>query len=327
MVFVDHLRRQASQLAHRTNFKPGELVVEIGSNDGTLLQSFSVLGAQTVGVDPALNIASEANQRGNYTIPEFFTPQVAKQIYDRFGEAKIVVANNVFAHADDLHSIVEGVHLLIGNRGMFVFEVGYILDMVNKGFWDTVYHEHLCFHHLRPLMSFFERHGMVVVDCERVQSQGGSLRVSVQRSSPTTRINEGFYEILAQEPEGHVNLTSLERSIFRLRMDLHSHDYLRGTVAMFGVPAKATTLLAAVGLGADQIAYAVEENPLKVGKYVPGTEIPIRAASHLSVEKPTTILVAAWNFAQDIIDRHKQLGTRWVVPLPKTQVFEHVKGL
>jgi SAM-dependent methyltransferase len=320
-VFVDHLRRQASQLAHRHNLRPNDLVVEIGSNDGTLLKHFEALGATTVGVDPALNITARANELGSYTIPEFFTPRVAQQIHDRFGDAKLVVANNVFAHADDLHSIVDGVYQLIGERGHFVFEVAYLMDMVKAGIWDTVYHEHLAFHHLRPLIGFFQRHGMEIVNAEKVPTQGGSMRVTVQRSTPHTRVNEGLYEMLAQEPEGEVNLTHLERKIFQLRMELHNRDVMKGTCAIYGVAAKAATLCSVLGLGSEQIEYAVDQNPLKHGKFIPGTQIPIFPVEHLHKNPPTTVLVTAWNFIDSIIANTPKASWRWVAPFPALRVY------
>ncbi len=320
-VFVDHLRRQATQLAHQHNLKPSDLVVEIGSNDGTLLKHFESLGATTVGVDPALNLTSKANEEGTYTIPEFFTPRIAKQIHERFGDARLVVANNVFAHADDLHSIVDGVHLLIGERGAFVFEVAYLMDMVKAGIWDTIYHEHLAFHHIRPLMGFFQRHGMEIVNVEKVPTQGGSIRVTVQRSTPHTRVNEGLFEMIAQEPDGEVNLTHLERKIFQLRMELHSRDTMKGTGVLYGVAAKAATLCAVLGLGSDQIEYTVDANPLKHGKFVPGTQIPIFPIEHLYKSPPNTVLITAWNFAESIIASHPKATWRWVSPFPNLRVY------
>ncbi len=320
-VFVEHLRRQASQLAHTHNLRPNDLVVEIGSNDGTLLKHFNWMGISTVGVDPAQNITLKANDAGIHTIPEFFTPRIAKQITDRFGCARVVVANNVFAHADDLHSIVDGVYELIGERGSFVFEVAYLVDMVTAGIWDTVYHEHLAFHHIRPLMGFFQRHGMEVVNAEKVPTQGGSIRVTVQRSGPLTRVQDGLYEMIANEPEGEVNLTHIERKIFQLRMELHNREVMKGTVALYGVAAKAATLCSVLGLGAEQIEYAVDANPLKTGKFVPGTQIPIFPVEHLYKSPPNTVLIGGWNFAESIIASHPKATWRWVSPFPTLRVY------
>lgn len=320
-VFVEHLRRQASQLAHQHNMRPNDLVVEIGSNDGTLLKHFEALGATTVGVDPAQNLSAEANKQGSYTIPEFFTSRIARQITDRFGFARLVVANNVFAHADDLHGIVDGVHELIGERGVFVFEVAYLVDMVKSGIWDTIYHEHLAFHHIRPLIGFFQRHGMEIVNAEKVPTQGGSIRVTVQRSTPHSRVHEGLYEMIAQEPEGEVNLTHLERKIFQLRMELHNRDVMKGSCVLYGVAAKAATLCSTLGLSSEQIEYAVDANPLKHGKFVPGTQIPILPVEHLYKSPPNTVLITGWNFAESIIASHPKATWRWVAPFPSLRIY------
>ena len=174
---VEHFRKYAAE-SWRMWLAPGSLVVDVGSNDGSLLKAFRELGFRVVGVDPAIEIAARASAEGVPTIPEYFTPSRPPGSAT-FGPAALVTANNVFAHSDKLPAMADAVGELLAPDGFFTFEVSYLLDIVQKMLFDTVYHEHLCYHSVRSLAAFFPRHGLQLIDVQRIPTKGGSLRGTV----------------------------------------------------------------------------------------------------------------------------------------------------
>src|SRR3989338_4399294 len=198
-VFVDHFRRYAEAMLRYTAMPTGSRVVEIGSNDGTLLRFFKDAGMQVLGIDPARRIAEEATKSGIETLPEFFDLALTRQLRSQGKGAALVTANNVFAHADDLHAIVEGVAHLLAPDGLFVFEVSYLLDVFEKTLFDTIYHEHLSYHTVKPLVGFFQRRGMELVDAVRVDSHGGSLRGIVKRRGGRWPVQPSVDRLISEE--------------------------------------------------------------------------------------------------------------------------------
>src|SRR5215469_16163821 len=174
--FVAHFESYARGIMEQFRPQPGGLVLDIGSNDGTLLRFFQKAGMKVLGIDPARNIAQEATRNGIPTLATFFNPQLAKQLRGEHGPASVITANNVFAHIDNLEGVVEGIRTLLAPDGVFVFEVSYLSDVFEKTLFDTIYHEHLDYHSVKPLVPFFRRLGMELIEAQRVSSHGGSLR-------------------------------------------------------------------------------------------------------------------------------------------------------
>lgn len=307
----DHLATQAKELAVLAR---GGLVVEIASNDGTLLQEFKKFGLKVVGVDPAKNLAEEATQNGVPTVPEFLTVKVAYDLQRKHGRAGLVVANNVFAHVDNLTEFTASVKGLLSMDGTFVFEVGYFPDVVKGGFVDTIYHEHLSFHTLLPLASFFRRLNMWMYDAHRVDSQGGSIRVFVSKAKrqPSERLHKLWKEELLVEPR------KLAEKVKATREALHKvMGYERWTG--YGAPAKLTSLMAALDLTSANISSVMDDNPRKQGRYTPGTHLPIVAPK----PGPDRLFLFSWNFADEIVPRLRQQGFTGpiLVPLPEVRVL------
>src|SRR3989338_7586811 len=198
-VFVEHFRRYAEAMLKYTGMPKGSLVVEIGSNDGTLLRFFKDAGMQVLGIDPARRIAEEATKSGIETLPEFFDLALTRQLRSQGKGAALVTANNVFAHADDLHAIVEGVAHLLAPDGLFVFEVSYLLDVFEKTLFDMIYHEHLSYHTVKPLAGLFARHGMELIDAVRVDSHGGSLRGIAEREGGRWPVQPSVRDLISLE--------------------------------------------------------------------------------------------------------------------------------
>jgi hypothetical protein len=310
----------------------GALVIDVGSNDGTLLRAFKERHrARILGIDPAANLAAEAVAAGIETIADYFTPTLATKIADERGKAALITANNVFAHIDDLSSFVDGVRILLAPDGLFVFEVSYLLDVVTKTLFDTIYHEHLSYHSIAPLIPFFENHGLELIEANRVTTHGGSLRGVVQPRNGPRRRGPSISDLLILERE-----TGLDQSSTFLKMSGRVNSVgeqlnellgeLRqqgNSVAGFGAPAKSTTLLYRFGLGPQIIDFIVDDSPLKQGKFTPGLHIPVLSAQSITDRKPDFLLILAWNFAASIIAKHEDFrtkGGRFIVPLPNIEI-------
>ncbi|MEE9275732.1 MAG: class I SAM-dependent methyltransferase [bacterium] len=330
-VFVDHFRRYAEEAIARYGLRPGDLVLEIGSNDGTFLRFFQEAGMRTLGVDPAREIAGRASAAGIETIPEFFTPELAARLRAERGEAALVAANNVFAHADDLAGIARGVRGLLAPEGVFVFEVSYLADVYEHLLFDTIYHEHLAYHAVGPLRPFFERNGLALFGAERVDAHGGSLRGAAQLAGGPRAEAPSVGEMIAHEgalgldrPETfHEFAERIDRRREELGALLRRLKEEGKMIAGFGAPAKATTLMHHFGLGPEALDFIVDDSPLKQGLYTPGRHIPVLPSSAISERRPDYLLVLAWNFAESIIARHKsfcEAGGRFIVPLPELRV-------
>lgn len=303
-VFREHLRSFAEQVRP----KRGAFVVEIGSNDGTLLGEYRQRGFRVLGVDPARNLVEAARERGVDTIAEFFTADLARDILAKHGPADLIIANNVFAHADDLGSIADGVKVLLAPGGEFVFEVSYLPDVIERGLYRVIYHEHLSYHTINPLHRFFAARGLALQRGARVRvpTQGGSVRLVAGHATIP-----GFVPI---EPEAVGDVTTLAACIARDRERIHSTlSLLRAagkTVCGYGAPAQLTTTMYALGLTGEHVSFIVDDNPLKIGRCTPGTFIPIVSAAE--IERADACVIFSANFADDIKARHADYRGEWI---------------
>lgn len=327
-VFVDHFRRYAAACAELLDLQPGDLVVDIGSNDGTLLRFFQAMGCRVLGVDPAKAIARAATESGIETLSEFFTPDLAREIRANRGAARLITANNVFAHAEDLRSILDGIRALLSPDGVFAFEVSYLVDVYEKTLFDTIYHEHLSYHSVGPLENFFAGNGMQMIDAARVPSHGGSLRGFAQLAEGPRPVQGSIGDLVNLEFQLVLDQPATFRS-FAARIDLLKEELkallsrLKGEgahIAGFGAPAKATTLLHHFQLGKEVLDFIVDDSPLKQGLFTPGHHIPVLAPGELQRLHPEYLVVLAWNFADSIIAKHSGYASRggqFIVPLPE----------
>lgn len=322
-VMVGYLRDQANAIIARLGLKPGDLVVEIGSNDGTMLRFFKAAGMRVLGVDPAANIVPDPTDVE--TITDFFDARLGARIREQYGPAAAVCAYNVCAHVDDLQGVLKGVRALLAPKGHFVFEVGYLLDVYRKTLFDTIYHEHVDFHHVGPLRAFFERNGLKLVHAERSDIQGGALVGYV--GAPGETEDDSVAALVAEEREAGLDSADTFRffgeKIARRRDELNA--LLTGlrargkTIAAYGAPAKATTLMYHFGIDRSVIEYIVDDNPIKQGLLTPGLHVPILATDVLYQRKPDYVLLLAWNFADSIVARHRNYAgraSRFILPLP-----------
>lgn len=330
-VFVKHFENYANDILGRFQPPEGSLVVDIGSNDGTLLSFFQKAGHKVLGVDPAKDIAARATENGIETRCDFFTDELAQSVKQTHGPAHVISANNVFAHADDLTGIVNGVRELLAPNGVFVFEVSYLVDVFEKTLFDTIYHEHVAYHSVNPLKAFFASNGMELISADRIDSHGGSLR-GVAQLAGAGRSAQGSVSNLVKL-EASLGLDRAEtlkdfgRKIEDIKNQLTNilhHLKAEGkTIAGFGAPAKATTLMYHFGIGPDLIDFIVDDSPLKQNLFAPGLHIPVLPSAAIYDKKPDAVVILAWNFAEPIMANHQQYldnGGQFIVPLPMVSV-------
>ncbi|MDP1571579.1 MAG: class I SAM-dependent methyltransferase [Vicinamibacterales bacterium] len=323
----EHFDRYAARLADWTGAAPGSLVLDIGSNDGTLLRSFKARGFAVLGVDPARDQARRANAAGVPTENAFFTEALARELRTARGAAAIVTANNVFANVDDLPDLVAGIRAMLAPDGVFTFETGYVVDLVRHSVIDNFYHEHLSYFSVLPLERFFQAAGMELIDVEHVETKGGSLRGMVQLAGGPRRANrEAIDRMAAAERDGGFDRPDTYRA-FAARMDEVRRDLrqrlleakARGeTIAGYGASVGVTTLLYYWGLD-EVLSYLVDDNPARHGLLTPGHQLPVLPSTVLAERRPDWVVLLAWRYADPIMRRHeayRQAGGRFLIPLP-----------
>ncbi len=330
-VFVDHFRRYAEDVLRRFEIPSDALVVDIGSNDGTLLRFFQAAGRRVLGIDPAIDIAKEASASGVETIPAFMSQDLAQAIRRERGPAAVVTANNVFAHIDDLASVTDAIAEMLAPDGLFVFEVSYLVDVYEKILFDTIYHEHLDYHTVKPLARFFASHGLELIDADRVDTHGGSLRGVAQLAGGRWPRRASVDDLIAEEARVGIDRAATLRA-FGVRIEGLKRDLTKllrtmrnsgERIAGFGAPAKATTLMHHFDLGPEVIEFIVDDSPRKQGLFTPGLHVPVLPVSALYDRRPQNVLVLAWNFADSIREKHQRFineGGRMIVPLPRIEL-------
>lgn len=329
--FKIHFTKMAKDISNSFKLNDKSLVVDIGSNDGLLLKGFQKLGVKTVGVEPARNIAKIAQKDGVETINDFFSSKVVNELIEKKGNADVVTACNVFAHIDDIDEVMANVKLLLKEDGIFVIEVQYFVDAIEKMTFDNVYHEHLSYYTLTSLNFFFKKHGMDIFNVQRVDTHGGSLKVFVKKSGEKHEINEEVKKIMDYEKS--IGIEDLEtykkfaNKVYGFKEKLIS--YIKDiknqgkSVAGYGAPAKSTTLLNFCNIGKDFIDYVVDDNPLKISLYTPGTHIPVVSSEYMDEKTPDYVLILAWNFAHEILKKTKKYadqGVKFIIPLPEPKI-------
>jgi SAM-dependent methyltransferase len=330
-VFVKHFEDYAAFVMESFRPVPGGLALDIGSNDGTLLSFFQKAGMRVLGIDPAREISAEATARGIPTICGFFGADQGAEIAAAHGKAEVITANNVFAHIDDLSGVVDGVRGLLSPSGVFVFEVSYLVDVFEKTLFDTIYHEHLDYHSVKPLVRFFAAKGMELIEAVRVDSHGGSLRGIAQLKGGPRTVGASVGELVALEErlglDKAATLAGFAADIEALGAELNA--LLRTLKAEgrriggFGAPAKATTLMYHFGIGPELIDFIIDDSPLKQGLYSPGMHIPVVSSADGFARRPDYLVILAWNFAGPIVAKNaafRQGGGKFIIPIPKVEV-------
>lgn len=337
LMVTSHMHRVVSLCLNEFDMAPNDLVVELGSNTGTQLKLFRDAGMRVLGVDPAINLRAIAEGHGVPTLPEFFSAEVAAKIAADHGDAGLILGRHVFAHIDELSDTLAGVRNLLSSDGLFVIEVPYLLELLRKNQFDTIYHEHLSYFSVSTLRELFVRHGLKIVDVKHMDVHGGSILVFASLEGSKWNAREGVFEAL--ESEEHFGLrrdetyqsfaTRVDETNRELRDLIHSISKEGKTIAGYGAPAKGNTLLNFCGISKREVAFCTDTTEAKQGKLLPGTGIPIVPPQHGVDNPPDYYLLLAWNYAEEIVEKelaYLAAGGQFIVPIPKVKTISR-KGL
>jgi SAM-dependent methyltransferase len=332
--FSDLMLRNAKEAAERyvkeLSLNARSLVVEVASNDGYFLQNFKAAGVPCLGIEPAKNIAKVASEKGIETLVEFFGHDLARKLSQQGRQTDLILGNNVFAHAPNTNDFVAGLRALLKPGGRIILEFPYAADFIEKGEFDTIYHEHVFYFSLTALQPLFQRHGLTIFHVERLPIHGGSLRLfaGIERHH---EVQPSVGSLLAEEQkkgfgsmayyEGFAErVLALKRELLE---SLKKFKQAGKSVAAYGASAKGSTLLNFFGLGSETLDFVADRSTYKQGRLTPGTHIPIVPPEQLLQKKPDYTLLLTWNFADEILEQQKGYrdhGGKFIVPIPKVKV-------
>ena len=330
--WVAHAERYAQAMIGRLGLTAGSLVTEVASNDGYLLQHFAAAGIPVLGVEPAANVAEAARSRGIRTEVKFLGPETGQEIAQRYGRAALVAANNVFAHVPDICGFAAGLRALVSDSGLVTLEFPHLLRLIERRQYDTIYHEHFSYLSLLTASHALATAGLRVADVDELGTHGGSLRVYARpeqaAGEPTARVKA----VLDKEESAGLHTVAGHQGfageVLQIKSDLLGFLLTAAregrSVAGYGAPGKGNTLLNHCGIRADLLEYTVDRSPLKQGKFLPGTHIPIHAPERLAETKPDYVLVLPWNLKEEIsrqLEYVRSWGGRLVFPIPALEVI------
>lgn len=327
--FVSHCEKLSQDL-NKYLLNKGDLIVDIASNDGCLLKPFKEKGNKVLGVDPAINLAKIANDSGIETIPEFWDPSVAKEIFKKYGPAKAITAFNVFAHVDDVHSFLEGARTLLSEKGQLIIEAPHLYNLIEKNEFDTIYHEHLSYLLVKPVDRMVRQHGLKLSKVEKQDIHGGSIRYFIEKKN--NKPSDGSVEKVMGEEEAaglydkgsYFGVTrqfeGVKNNLATLLRELKS---LGKNISAFGASAKGNILLNSSRINHEIIDYVFDDTPEKQGKFYPGVHIPIVSRENLEKINPDYLLLLSWNFSSEMISKtkcFKEKGGKYIIPIPYLKV-------
>lgn len=330
--FRQHCSDFAAAALRRLSLRQGDVVVDIASNDGCLLSQFKELGLRVMGVDPAINLAQEANEAGIPTLCAYWSASAADTILERLGRPRLITATNVVAHVDDLHGFIAPIASTLPADGAFVIECPYVLDMLTFNEFDTVYHEHLSYLGITSLQALVAAHGLEIFDVEHFPKlHGGTIRVWISPAGrqakaaavDAARAREKEFGLTDRPPyeKFSAQATAIRRGLSEL---LRTQNALGRTVWAYGASAKGNTLINSSGLTARDVPVVIDDNPKKWGYLTPGARMEIRPSAALRDASVDYLLLLAWNFQDEIIRRCLAAGYKggFIVPVPVPTLIE-----
>ena len=327
----EHFISMAQSICSKFEFEKNSLVIDVGSNVGVLLSEFQNQGMQVLGIEPSSNVADKAKKNGIDSISEFFSSKLALKISENYGKASIITGTNVFAHVDDLDDFVNAAQILLTDIGILVIEAPHLGILLNNLEYDTIYHEHLSYLSLKPMITFFKKYNMDIFDVQMQSIHGGSYRYFIAKSGKH-QISENIHKFLEMEEKQGIYseeyLKNFSKSVcnHRLKLIRLLDNLKKQNKKIVGIssPAKGNTLLNFCRIGPETIDYITERIENKIGKFTPGTHIPIFTDDMLITDKPDYALILAWNFADEIIHNNKkylEIGGKFIIPIPEPIVL------
>lgn len=331
--WLQHCKEYTEMMINRFGFNKNSLVVEIGSNDGYLLQYFKQHNIPVLGVEPASNTAQAAKKIGIPTDIAFFDTSYAKRMTETGKLADLIIGNNVLAHNPNLNDFVEGLRIALKPNGVITMEFPHLLQLMEHNQFDTIYHEHFSYFSFLTVEKVFAAHGLTLFDVEELPTHGGSLRIYARHKEDNTKpISDRVYELKRREVEdGYADINrylsfgekvkAIKRDILRFLIQAKEEGK---TIVGYGAPAKGNTLLNYCGIKTDFIDYTVDRNPYKQGRYLPGSHIPIEAPDKIKETKPDYVFILPWNLKDEIMEQMAFIrgwGGKFVIPIPKVMVL------
>jgi SAM-dependent methyltransferase len=332
--WVEHAHRYTVRMRERFGLDSSSLVIEIASNDGYLLQHFADANVPAVGVEPAANAAAIAQRKGIRSIVEFFSSSTACEIKPRFGQPDLLIGNNVLAHVPDINDFVAGMKILLKPGGVITMEFPHLLQLMRQNQFDTIYHEHFSYLSFFVVERIFRHHGLRLFDVEELPTHGGSLRIYACHDEDRSHPTESAVGLLREKEfaDGLQDLSTyggFEEQVKEPKRGII--EFLIGAkragkrVVGYGAPGKGNTLLNYCGIRTDFLDFTVDRNPIKQGKYTPGTRIPILAPETIREARPDYVLILPWNLREEIIatmDWVREWNAKFAVPIPRLSVLD-----
>jgi SAM-dependent methyltransferase len=331
--WVEHARKYSVQMRERFGLGPKSLVMEIASNDGYLLQHFVAQGVPVLGIEPAANVAKVAQDKGIRTEVCFHGRASADKMVAKYGQADLLLGNNVLAHVPDLNDFVAGMKRLLKRGGVITMEFPHLQRLMEQNQFDTIYHEHFSYFSFFTVEQVFAAHGLVLFDVEELPTHGGSIRIYARHADDHSKaVGERPQQLRARElalgfdrlqtyQNFDEQVKSTKRKILSLLIELRDRGK---TIVGYGAPGKGNTLLNYCGIRTDLLDYTVDRNPYKQGKFTPGTHIPILAPERIRATRPDYVFILPWNLKDEISTQMsfvRDWGGRFIVPIPEPQIL------
>jgi 2-polyprenyl-3-methyl-5-hydroxy-6-metoxy-1,4-benzoquinol methylase len=331
--WLEHSRRYTKYMMERFGFNRESLVMEIASNDGYLLQYFLRQGIPVLGIEPTVNTAQVAIEKGIETVTDFFGVRLARQLAAQGRKADLLLGNNVLAHVPDIVDFVAGMKVILKAEGIITMEFPHLMQLVDNNQFDTIYHEHFSYLSFHTVQRIFESQGLTLFDVEEIPTHGGSLRIYARHREHHARaVSPGVGALLKKEAAA--GMTSLgyydhfQQKALNVKLEL-THFLIRQKqegkrVAAYGAAAKGNTLLNYCGIKNDLVEFVADANPHKQGKWLPASHIPVVAEAVLRQQRPDYVIILPWNLKAEIVaqlDYIRGWGGRFVIPIPNLQVI------
>ena len=335
--WLQHAKDYTQYMIDRFGYTPSQLVVEIASNDGYLLQYFVNKNIPVLGIEPAGNVAVEARNKGVRSETLFFGKETAHTLSRQYKKADLLIGNNVLAHVPDINDFVAGMKIMLADKGVITMEFPHLQRLIEGNQFDTIYHEHFSYLSFVAVNRIFKHHGITLFDVQELPTHGGSLRIFGCHTEDTSKpMNNNVTELLEREKtigfetlayysdfEEKVKETKRKLVEFLIQVKREGKS-----IVGYGAPGKGNTLLNYCGIRTDFLDYTVDRSPHKQGNYLPGTHIPIYAPDKIKETQPDYVLILPWNLEKEIVNQMAYIcewGGKFVIPIPEVKIIEPIK--